>query len=43
MRKKVSISIEENLLERLRDKAREENLSLSRLIENILLREVEKW
>ena len=43
MRKKISISIEENLLERLRDKAREENLSLSRLIENILLREVEKW
>ena len=36
MRKKVSLTLDEKLLEQLHREAEEENLSLSRLIENKL-------
>ena len=42
MRVKVSLTIQKNLVQRLRERAKRENLSLSRLIENLLLKEVEK-
>lgn len=36
MRKKISVTIEEELIEQLRREAKDKNLSLSRLIENKL-------
>jgi len=40
MRKTITLTVEESLLKKVWEKAKENNSSLSRYIENILLREV---